>query len=224
MNIAKLAEIRNLYASEVIKFKEGYSSIDFDVIIAGGALRDIFHNKPIKDIDIFLCCRDVQFAQSMGFHTFEKFCSSVGFNRTFDAPESDKYNKHLKPFKELHKISEYFKASSKISFVIENTANNIGYPVQLIGYRGTVEECIDHFDLTINQAWIDESGRMKATSEFRRDSFEKIFRNVGSNRVKPDRLKRLKEKYPNFRCQVKDANQEYHLECKDAKIEHECVK
>lgn len=144
-------------------------------VVGGGALRDAYHDRPIKDVDVFLRAKDhplglthidtkLVIPQSIGTYALRKDMHGV-----WDLKE-----------------------------------NILGYEVQLIladfdNYR----DLADTFDLGLSRITMDKHGEVYATGHFYADSADKVFRILradddGQTIRSERRIDRLLGKYPDF--------------------------
>jgi hypothetical protein len=160
---------------------------DREVVIAGGALRDIICGKPIKDIDIFI-------QGTMPDH----YCSGLHYRLEEDfalgTHDSDYEIFAASPLSTYGGYSDFW--------TIEYPVGWFGLPVQLVyvdtqDLRADLMEC---FDFGLSRIWCDER-RLRWTSEFEFDRANKrlSFYGSGWGQTSPERLARIQAKYSDYR-------------------------
>lgn len=157
--------------------------------IAGGALRDLWHDKPAKDVDIFIPTAP-EIAATDGF------LDGV-FGRLLE----------LDPYLELIAASVYGQSGNEatpgfrnIYVIYRLNIQGVTYEVIFIEDRG--EDVIDVFDLSIAQIGYDGKS-IRTTENFNRTIFDKVIRvcNVNRSDRQTKRMERVLSKYPEYRAE-----------------------
>lgn len=144
-----------------------------DVVVGGGAPRDIINDKPVKDIDVFLHYTDHNVAAVNG--AFE------GWSVTQDCS------------------MEYM--TDDVVRVLEYSLWPTWTPVNFIFMRDTVSlnSALDRFDFGICQVGCLSDGKMYSTRAFQQDLHERTFTMMRHESVEKDRSlrrwERLSSKY-----------------------------
>jgi len=154
-------------------------------IIAGGALRDLWHGKPIKDVDIFVpvvvCDDDLYENLILSLDPYaEKIASSIYGQSQEGEPQPG--------FRHIHVIWRL-------------TLDEIVYEIIFIEDRG--EDLISVFDLSLAQIGYD--GRtLRTTAAFNQTILDKVVRVLNVNRADrgAKRLERVLSKYPEYRAET----------------------
>lgn len=157
-------------------------SLEQPAIIAGGALRDIWHNRPVKDVDVFLKCYPTKLDQ-----LYKAF---MGF-----APYKLWKNQGDGKFPTLWRLDS--EASEEYDFLVLS-GGPTWHGLQMQFVVVDVGDLMADFDIDLCKIYLRE-GRLVATPEFRRDSFERrITWHLAASRGE-EHLSRVMAKYPNFR-------------------------
>lgn len=153
-------------------------------IIAGGALRDLWHNKPAKDVDIFI---PVQEPIADDLYEIQML--------------------QLDPYAEKIAASLYGQSGNAATPGFRNiyciwrlNINGVIYEIIFIEDRG--ENIIDVFDLSIAQ--IGYNGYdVEYTENFKRTVEDKVIRvcNVNRSDRQTKRMERVLSKYPEYRAE-----------------------
>jgi hypothetical protein len=154
-------------------------------VIAGGALRDLWHNKPIKDVDIFIPMKSDEV--------------------DLDAIEAKVLA--IYPYSELVLTSMYGQKGDVATPGFRNIfaiwrMEVDGVIYELIFIEDMGENMIDVFDISICQISFD--GEMLHTSkEFMRSIGDGVIRVCNTNRAdrQVKRLRRVMDKYPEYVCE-----------------------
>ena len=149
-------------------------------IIAGGALRDLWHNKPIKDVDIFIPvidCDDDLFSahiKSIDPQAIVIAASIYGQTATGD-PTGLRY---------IHAVWQ---------MLIKGTI----YEVIFIQDRNS--DILEDFDISICQIGYDGNS-LKTTAAFNRSIFDKVLRvcNINRGDRQINRITRIHSKYTEY--------------------------
>jgi hypothetical protein len=154
-------------------------------VIAGGALRDLWHDKPIKDVDIFIPVK----ADEVDLDVIEKKVLSIY------------------PYAELVLTSMYGQKGDQAAPGFRNifaiwrmTVDGVIYELIFIEDMG--ERMIDVFDISICQISFDGK-ELFVTDEFYRSVKDGVIRVCNTNRAdrQVKRLKRVMDKYPEYVCE-----------------------
>ena len=166
------------------QWKEILSAVQVNhpqAIIAGGALRDLWHGKPIKDVDIFVpvkeCSDDLYVDQIIALDPYaEKVASSIYGQSQEGEPQPG--------FRHIHVIWRL-------------NIDGVIYEVIFIEDRG--EDLISVFDLSLAQIGYDGQS-LRTTAAFNQTVFDKVIRVLNVNRADRGikRLRRVLEKYPDY--------------------------
>lgn len=155
------------------------------IAIAGGAVRDLLHNRPIKDIDIFCYCEDDKTWALAGDTIADALYGEAKFSGDPDYGEN--------------------------AFSLCDIPTGLHmHPVQLVQIG---DEPLDHikatFDFGLSCCYIDGGGNLHCLPQYWKDHFDQKIRYIGHRGGKqPDpyqvessrkRLLRLREKYPSWR-------------------------
>lgn len=151
-------------------------------VIAGGALRDLWHGKPAKDVDIFIPIKE-----DGGLYEDEILS--------------------IDPYAEKIAASVYGQAGNAATPGFRNiyviwrlTIEGVIYECIFIEDRG--EDVIDVFDLSIAQIAFDGNS-VRTTANFNRTIFDKVIRvcNVNRSDRQTKRMERVLSKYPEYRAE-----------------------
>jgi len=155
-------------------------------VIAGGALRDLWHGKPIKDVDIFIPIK----AESVDLDAIERKVLSIH------------------PYAELILTSMYGQKGNTATPGFRNI-----FVIWRMEVQGTIyelifieeqpgENMIDVFDISICQIAFD-GHEIHITDEFYRSVKDGVIRVCNTNRAdrQVKRLKRVMDKYPEYVCE-----------------------
>ncbi|ATS93372.1 nucleotidyltransferase [Ralstonia phage DU_RP_I] len=143
-------------------------------VIGGGALRDSYHGRPIKDVDVFMRRRD-----------------------------HETLNSELTRFIRPPILVAHGYGRPDMHGAWDLTQSVAGYEVQLIlADFENLEDLAGTFDLGIARATFD-GDRLFLHPDFLQDSTDKVFRirradNLFERERSLKRIKRLAEKYPDF--------------------------
>ena len=156
--------------------------------IAGGALRDLWHSKPAKDVDIFVPMK----AEDVG----------EGFLEYVEA--------------RLEKVDPYFAKIAASCYGQAGNAATPGfrniYCIYRLNIEGVIfevifiedrgEDVIDVFDLSIAQIGFD-GNRIRVTDNFLKTVEDKVIRvcNVNRSDRQTKRMDRVLSKYPEYRAE-----------------------
>lgn len=154
-------------------------------VIAGGALRDLWHDKPIKDVDIFIPMK----AEDVDLDAIERKVLSIH------------------PYAELILTSMYGQRGDIATPGFRNIFTIWRMKVQgiiyeLIFIEDMGERMIDVFDISICQIAFD-GHELHITDEFYRSVKDGVIRVCNTNRAdrQVKRLKRVMDKYPEYVCE-----------------------
>lgn len=143
--------IQDLYAQKaaVEEVLEMLRDAGYKAYVMGGAARDLHHMRTPKDYDIIILA--------------DADVDSV-------AGALDMCTGDVVPFGEgtsMRSVEDSAKHSSHLDFVVKLTHG--GVDIDVIKYVedfDTPEQAVEHFDLTINMAWLDEGGRVALHNRF----------------------------------------------------------
>lgn len=153
-------------------------------IIAGGALRDLWHDKPAKDVDIF-----------------------IPLSVECEANLYEDQILHIDPYAEKVAASVYGQSGNvatpgfrNIYVIWRLNINDVIYEVIFIEDRG--EAIIEVFDLSIAQIGYD-GNEIYATDNFIKTIEDKVIRVCNVNRCdrQTKRMERVLSKYPDYRAE-----------------------
>ena len=154
-------------------------------VIAGGALRDLWHGKPIKDVDIFIPMQ----ADEVDLEAIERKVLAIY------------------PYSELVLTSMYGQKGDvatpgfrNIFAIWRMTVDDVIYEMIFIEDMG--ENMIEVFDISICQIMFDGE-LLHTTSEFNRTISDGVIRVCNTNRAdrQVKRLRRVMDKYPEYVCE-----------------------
>jgi hypothetical protein len=168
-----------------------------DVIIAGGCLRDILHEKEVSDIDVFIQLGDgeseVDWLQDSVFYQYDSGIKALAARL---------YSTHKE------KLTPQGKAvydGNSCFRIVDLPEGFRMYPVQLIFRDEDPKEMINSFDFGLCQVWLDR-GKLRMSSDYWRDHERQTFHyrpeSKAAGRVtSAERIRKLQAKYPgwNFR-------------------------
>lgn len=152
--------------------------------IAGGALRDLWHNKQPKDIDVWLPVVDW-----LDLEKFEKDLKRLAMM----CGDSE-----LQTVKSCHYMDGNFKGESRVIYAVYHMIY-MGMPVDFVLIGATPGELYwEAFDINICQ--IAYNGSLCTTEEFDKGIANKVLRVCNVNRLDRQnaRLDRVAEKYPEY--------------------------
>lgn len=154
-------------------------------VIAGGALRDLWHGKPIKDVDIFIPMQ----ADEVDLEAIERKVLAIY------------------PYSELVLTSMYGQKDDvatpgfrNIFAIWRMTVDDVIYELIFIEDMG--ENMIEVFDISICQIAFD-GHEIHITDEFYRSVKDGVIRVCNTNRAdrQVKRLRRVMDKYPEYVCE-----------------------
>ena len=175
-----------------------------DAILAGGAIRDVYHNKKVKDYDLF-----------------------VSSNTTLDVYKDSFWEKQFSLGNELHtgdiitNLSDTEDGSCEganyVDTVWEVKKNGSHYNVIVLNMNPT-EYINRFFDIGICKAYSDGE-RIRLTSDFMRDSRNHLLTIVSESMSQPDfnrmmdrHVEAVKQKYPGYKLVIPPRFAEYYKE------------
>ena len=155
-----------------------------DAVVAGGFLRDLWHGKKPKDVDIFVNASHINQLQAVSFLREMGFDASVVVHQ---------------------RAVEYLKFAD-VAWVVEGT-RHAEFPIQIIGLVkncDTAEQVVTRLDLGLCQIGMDFTGAWWASEHFLSDSDAKVMTVVRAesyhDRLRStQRFNRLAKKYPGFK-------------------------
>lgn len=180
-----------LTIQDLIEFNQTAVSCLGPAWIAGGALRDIFHKKAVKDIDIFLPEEPTYTKRLRLWHAL------MGFD--YSHPNGGK----PLPKDTTGKLPAAWDDEKKDydgSFIVLGPGPCWkGLPVQLIiGDFNSPTEVIADFDIELCKAYI-HGAKFITSSGFQRDSLNKTITLITGKIRENDHINRVQAKYPDFR-------------------------
>lgn len=145
------------------------------VLVAGGAPRDILHNKPVRDIDIFV---PDYYSGSVK--------SLISALRCVDVV-----------YAQFNASNEYSKQGLRMSWLVTLPTGFHMYPIQLIAFAEEPIEVVKQFDFGLCQVWID-GRRLGWTQKYSRDHDNQrmTYQENDGRSLSRKRLLQLQEKYP----------------------------
>lgn len=183
----------NLYAAMPDVWKRTLASVQGyfpEAEIAGGALRDLWHDKTAKDVDIFIPVSDSRAGDDDFKETVEEALLKID------------------PYLELVKASIYGQSGNVATPGFRNI-----YLIYRLNIEGVIFECIfiedrgedmiEVFDLSIAQIGYDGS-QIRYTANFFRTVSDKVIRvcNVNRSDRQTKRMERVLAKYPEYRAET----------------------
>jgi hypothetical protein len=171
--------------------RELAKGLDMDVIIAGGAPRDLFHGKPVKDIDVFVGGEapwdlEERVIKVLGLET-------LAYTKSTDSYDGQKRNV-LQRVTDFHALADF-----KTGFVPDShPVGFYGAPVQVISTLPPPRDVVrDEFDFGLCEIWIGEEG-LRWTKRFWHDHERKRLTLRKGGEVSSERLERLCRKYIDY--------------------------
>lgn len=158
-------------------------------IIAGGLIRDLYHDKPIKDVDIYVPL------DAPDYNDEVSTCSRFFWNDIFKLKSSNDYIENM----DGEGDEDY--DSEDIGMVWEISAQNRLYNIIVVNEK-PIDYVEKHFDIGLCKVYCDGK-KIRLTSEFLHDSrFKKL--TIVSKNIKQEEfarmmnyhVKKLKDKYP----------------------------
>lgn len=156
-------------------------------VLAGGALRDLWHDRPVKDIDIFIGVGGIDEAQAQ----FEKLGGE---------PPDEGWEVQLA---DIADAGIYPESMKEVILVEDYVGDNpTGIPVQLIFVNWNTQYITDRFDFGICRIMTD-GGSLKVCHTFEEDSANKALNIRRCNNkwmlaASISRILRMKEKYKDW--------------------------
>lgn len=178
MNVNQIPQV---WADMLHKVQEELPS----AIIAGGALRDLWHGKPIKDVDIFITLKEDE----------------------VDLEAIERKVLHIYPYAELVLTSMYGQRGNTATPGFRNiftiwrmTVDDVIYELIFIEDRGEIVHEV--FDISLCHIAFDGE-MLHVGKEFQRTVDDGVIRVCNTNRAdrQVKRLKRVMEKYPEYVCE-----------------------
>ncbi len=160
------------------------SARSVDAVVAGGFLRDLWHNRQPKDIDFFVKAEHLNHLQAVAFLRELGFDASVVVHQ---------------------RAAEYLKFAD-VAWVVEGVRLN-ELPIQIIGLVkncDSAEQVVQRLDLGLCQIGMDFTGAFWCSDGFMQDSILKTMTVVRAetyhDRLRStQRFNRLVKKYPGFK-------------------------
>jgi hypothetical protein len=166
-------------------------------IIAGGAVRDIIHNKSLKDIDVWVDHESYK-SSYLGERLWRKLMRM--------SSDTDSWRIIGAGFNPIFKCKLFsYGVTNGVQAVYESDLQWNGYPIQIIAHSNACEpqKLLDTFDLDICKIALYQ-GRIVSTPEYHRDVFNKTITQRPSpmnQRLNDDHLQRVAAKFPGWRLQ-----------------------
>ncbi len=180
MNLLKLNK-NNEYIHTLLKIQDYLP----EAIIAGGAIRDLYHNKPIKDIDIYVPQDDGVAVHSVSFWR-QVFDLNTMHGDYIDHSGTD---------------GESYNGKNHIGVVWEIQKRGVLYNIIIVDVL-PVEYVNDFFDIGLCKAYCDGK-KIRLTADFMCDSQNKLLTVVSKHLPQEEfdgmmdnHVARLKTKYP----------------------------
>lgn len=176
-----------------------------DAILAGGAIRDVYHNKLVKDHDIFVSCADTSDVYSDDFWKKYLNLNTSGMFATdsitnFEDSEDGSCG-----------------GMSHVDMVWEINKGNILYNIIVVDMN-PIEYVNRHFDIGLCKAYCDGK-RIRLTSDFMHDSQFKHLTIVAEdmpqeefNHMMDRHVENVKEKYPGYKLVIPERFEQYYKE------------
>lgn len=166
-------------------------------VIAGGALRDLYHGRQPKDIDVFIPVPEAE--DNLWLDQIENLDPYFSTIRTNVYGQSGATS--LPGFRTLHAIYRIFKGWLTSGMECEGTPFEYAklIPVELIFIQGEDKRISDSFDINICQ--IEYNGEeVYYTPAFKYGVEHGVIAPVNINRAdrQEGRLQRMKDKYPEY--------------------------
>lgn len=167
-----------------------------EVVVAGGALRDLLHDRQVKDIDVFIQGEFDPFedeADEMEWH-----CKKLGTKL------------HCDPVFEWEHHNGGESGSTHSCFSLVDYPMGLHWhPVQLIFIEDSPRENVKrHFDFGLSRVWCSAT-QLRMEPEYWKDHYRQCISYTPSDEPTPERmlssarrLQRLKLKYPNWRFEA----------------------
>lgn len=167
----KLIEVQKEIAKSVLKDLE---VIDPDCILAGGAPRDWFFNKPANDLDFYVYVEQWQHAR-MG-----QRLNHLGYKDAIKLGHDDPTYKSLKA---LQEVWEFTHMGQRIQLMVMN--------------KPTFSSVLDHFNLDTSKAWWKGYG-VRYDSEFILAHMFKVLMVNADEPPKSAYVDKMTARYPNY--------------------------
>lgn len=184
-----------------------------NALIAGGAIRDMYFQQPIKDIDIFLWDPDVK-GNAEGNLTINHRIDEKGIIKLMDLDVSQSwYRRDFATRSGLGEDEEYA-VTKHVTQVWSVVKNELPYQLIFLNIR-PLEFVEKHFDIALCKAYCD--GHMiRYTKDFSNDANHQTL-TICSHGLTQRHfdyiceayLPRIKEKYPNFVAKVAPHNEKF---------------
>jgi hypothetical protein len=182
-----------------------------EAIIAGGALRDAYHKKQIKDYDIFISAEDAEediYDESLWIDLLDLKTEGILCDEITNVSDNEEGSCTGRNF---------------IDVVWEINKNYIDYNIIAIDMDPEVY-VNEHFDIGLCKAYTDGK-KIRLTEDFLYDSRHHLLSIVAKNMPQPEfvrmmdnHVQRIKLKYPGWKLEVPPEYQGYYKEYTNKRI------
>ncbi len=195
MNLLRLNNNNNEYIHALLKIQDYLP----EAIIAGGAIRDLYHNKPIKDIDIYVPNDD-----TVAIHDVSFWVQLFDLNRM-----------HGDCIEHSGVEGESYDGKNHIGMVWEIQKLGTLYNIIIVDVNPT-DYVNNFFDIGLCKAYCDGK-KIRLTADFMRDSQNKLLTVVSKHLPQEEfdgmmdnHVARLKIKYPEHTLVVPPKYEEFY--------------
>lgn len=174
------------------------ASPDISLVCAGGAVRDILNNRPVKDFDFFVQL-SADWEKSPG-DAAEEIDDLISYwNRVF-------YSQGLIRETQIVPLHNDGRDSSLASDVSGCDIHSVWHwdhgfndmPCDIVFVRHEPAKCIDNFDFGICQAYVSGNYGLRTSRAYQRDAFDKRITYVGSDEGRERSRRHLNNFYPKY--------------------------
>jgi len=194
VNLSKLSK-----STEYIHILKRIQKYIPTAIVAGGVIRDLYHNKPVNDIDIFVPSDSSEYAEKVSVF-MESFWKKI-----FDITDESVYTPDRISI--LGEGSEEYEQKNQVEMVWGVCKNRIDYNIIVLDMDPT-EYVNRFFDVGLCKAYCDGT-KIRLTSDFLYDSQHKLLTVVSESMPHPEfdymmdnHIVKLQEKYPNHKLVI----------------------
>lgn len=167
-------------------------------VIAGGAIRDLYHNREPKDVDVFIPVTLEEF--ELKFGTGEMYDMLNGLNPLWHCLAASIYGQSTIP-------EEHNKGFREIYSIYQVTVDDM--PYELIFIRKEEHNIMQDFDINICQCTYDGK-RVTLSNNFLEGVLTKTIKvcNVNRKDRQAKRLQRMTDKFPEYKIEHPEYSEE----------------